>query len=77
MKCIQLQSINEINQDFVFRMGQLHTIFYTLKVFGKIINGKWIWPKPHTIADIYHVYGTATVGQINSIPGGIGKTTYP
>lgn len=39
MKCIQLQSVAEINRDFVFRVGELHTVCYTLKFLGKVKNG--------------------------------------
>ena len=62
MKCIQLQSIGNINQNFVFRMGELHTVFCTMKVLGKIIDASGL-DMSLSIADIY---GTTTVEQIKS-----------
>ena len=37
-KCIQLQSNLEISKQFIFRMGELHIVFATLKNLGKIID---------------------------------------
>ena len=37
-KCIQLQSNLEISEQFIFRMGELHIVFATLKTLGKIID---------------------------------------
>ena len=62
MKCIQLQSIGNINQNFIFRMGELYIVFCTMKVLGKIIDASGLDMSP-SIADIY---GTATVEQIKS-----------
>ena len=60
MKCIQLQSIGNINQNFIFRMGELHTVFCTMKVLGKIIDASGL-DMSLSIADIY---GTTTVEQV-------------
>lgn len=38
IKCIKLKSKEAINTNFIFRMGDLHTIFASLKVIGKYIN---------------------------------------
>ena len=38
-KCIQLKSNLEISEQFIFRMGELHTVFAVLKTLGKIIDG--------------------------------------
>ena len=62
MKCIQLQSIGNINQNFIFRMGELHTVFCTMKVLGKIIDASGL-DMSLSIADIY---GTTTVEQVKS-----------
>ena len=35
-KCIQLQAKENIHSDFVFRLGELHTLLAMLKVIGKI-----------------------------------------
>ena len=62
MKCIQLQSIWNINPHFIFRMGELHTVFCTGKVLEKIIDASGL-DMSLSIADIY---GTTTVEQIKS-----------
>ena len=62
MKCIQLQSIGNINQNFIFRMRELHTVFCTMKVLGKIIDASGL-DMSLSIADIY---STTTVEQIKS-----------
>ena len=59
MKCIQLQSIGNINQNFIFRMGELHTVFCTMKVLGKIIDASGL-DMSLSIADIS---GITTVEQ--------------
>ena len=40
MKCIQLRSIANINQDFIFRLGKLYNSCFicTMQVLGKIID---------------------------------------
>ena len=40
MKCIQLRSIANINQDFIFRLGKLYNSYFicTMQVLGKIID---------------------------------------
>ena len=37
-KCIQLQAREEINVNYVFRMGELHVVFAALKAIGKFID---------------------------------------
>ena len=37
-KCIELRSRNEIKDNFIFRLGELHIVFAFLKVLGKYIN---------------------------------------
>ena len=37
-KCIELRSRNEIKDNFIFRLGELHIVFAFLKVLGKCIN---------------------------------------
>ena len=63
MKCIQLQSIGNINPHFIFRMGELHTVFCTMNVLGKVIDASGL-DMSLSIADIY---GTTTVEQIKSV----------
>ena len=60
VKRIQSQSIGNINQNFIFSMGKLHTVFCTMKFLGKIINASSL-DMSLSIADIY---GTTTVEQI-------------
>ena len=62
MKCIQLQSFGNINQNFIFCMGELYTVFCMMKVLGKIIDAIGL-DMSLSIADIY---GTTTVEQIKS-----------
>ena len=38
-KAIRLQVKPDIKNDFVLRMGELHIVFITLKVLGKLIDG--------------------------------------
>ena len=37
-KCIELRSKNEIKDNLIFRLGELHIVFTSLKVLGKYIN---------------------------------------
>ena len=37
-KCMELRSKNEIKDNFIFRLGELHIVFAFLKVLGKYIN---------------------------------------
>ena len=37
-KCMEMCSKNEIEDNFIFRLGELHMVFAFLKVFGKYIN---------------------------------------
>ena len=39
-KAIRLQGKPDIKSDFVFRMGELHIMLTTLKVLGKLIDGR-------------------------------------
>ena len=41
-KCIKLQGNDEIKRNFVFRMGDLHTVFVFLHAIGKYINASGI-----------------------------------
>ena len=59
MKWIQLQSIGNINQNFIFRMGELYIVFCTMKVLGKIIDASGL-DMSLSIADIS---GITTVEQ--------------
>ena len=38
-KAIQLQSKPDVNERFVFRIGELHVVFTVLKILGKLIDG--------------------------------------
>ena len=62
MKYIQLQSIGNVNQKIIFRIGELHTVFCRMKVLGKIIDASGL-DMSLSIADIY---GNTTVEQIKS-----------
>ena len=37
-KCMELRSRNEIKDNFIFRLGELHIVFASLKVLDKYIN---------------------------------------
>lgn len=39
IKAVLLQNKCEIKENFIFRMGELHTVFCFLRVFGKFIDG--------------------------------------
>ena len=39
IKAIHLQQKPDIRDNFAFRMGELHVVFYVLKVLGKLIDG--------------------------------------
>lgn len=38
VKCMQLRKYEEIKDNYVFRLGELHTVFAMLKVLGKYIE---------------------------------------
>ena len=38
-KAIRLQVRSDVRDNFVFQMGELHVIFFVLKVLGKMIDG--------------------------------------
>ena len=59
-KCIQLQSRNDINNNFVFRMGELHVAFTVLKVLGKVIDGSGLDQSFEEAS----IYGCTTIQQI-------------
>ena len=61
-KCIQLQSSEGIADNFVFRMGKLHTVFAMLHSIGKYIDSSGL-DKAFIEAEIY---GPATMEQIKS-----------
>ena len=58
--CIKLQGKEEIRNNFVFRMGALHTVFAILHAIGKFINASGL-DLCFQKADIY---GEATIEQI-------------
>ena len=37
-KCMELRRKNEIKDNFIFRLGELHIVFAFLKILGKYIN---------------------------------------
>ena len=52
-KCMQMRENQFIKDNFVFRLGELHTVFAFLKVIGKYMNGSGI-DRLLTEADIYN-----------------------
>lgn len=59
-KCMQLREANEIKENFIFRLGELHIVFAFLKVIGKYINGSGL---DQTLIEA-GIYGPTTLGQI-------------
>ena len=59
-KCIQLKSRNEISENFVFRMGELHIVFSRLKAIGKYIDSSGL----DEVFVEAEIYGPATVEQL-------------
>lgn len=60
VKCMELRSKDEIKDNFIFRLGELHVVFAYLKVLGKYINGSGL----DQILIESDVYGPTTLGQI-------------
>ena len=59
-KCLQLKANEDIANSFIFRLGELHTVFAILKVIGKYIDNSGL-DQLFVEAD---VYGPVTKGQI-------------
>ena len=62
-KYIQLQSNLEINEQFIFCMGELHIVFAALKTLGKIIEGSGL---DQSFIEA-RIYGPNTVEQIKNV----------
>ena len=60
-KCIKLQDNESIQSQFVFRLGEIHILFATLKIIGKNINFSGV-DEAFIEADIY---GSTTLQQIS------------
>ena len=60
IKCIKLKAEDNVNRNFVFRVGELHTVFASLKATGKYIDESGI-DQSLVEADIY---GPTTIQQI-------------
>ena len=59
-KCIQMQKRDEIDRQFVFRMGELHIVFAFLKCIGKSIDNSGL----DEIFVESGIYGPQTLEQI-------------
>ena len=59
-KCMQLREKNEIAENFVFRLGELHIVFAMLKVIGKYVDCSGI----DRLYIEGGIYGHTTLGQI-------------
>ena len=59
-KCMELRSKNEIKDNFIFRLGELHIVFAFLKVLGKCINCSGL---DQILVDT-ETYGSTTLLQI-------------
>ena len=59
-KCMELRSKNEIKDNFIFRLGELHIVFAFLKVLGKYINCSGL---DQILVDT-EIYGPTTLSQI-------------
>ena len=59
-KCTQLKSRNEISENFVFRTGELHIVFSTLKAIGKYIDSSGL----DEVFVEAEIYAPATVEQL-------------
>ena len=59
-KCLQLKDNEDIANNFIFRLGELHAVFAMLKVIGKYIESSGL-DQLFVEAD---VYGPVTKGQI-------------
>jgi len=59
-KCMELRSNEEIKNNFIFRLGELHVVFAYLKVLGKYITGSGLDQLLIEVND----YGPTTLGHI-------------
>ena len=59
-KCMGLRSKNEIKDNFIYRLGELHIVFAFLKVLGKYINCRVL---DQILVDT-EMYGPNTLSQI-------------
>ena len=59
-KCMQLKSRKEVNSNFIFRLGELHTVFAFLKVIGKYISNSGL----DQLFIETNIYGPTTMLQI-------------
>ena len=59
-KCMQLREKQNINENFIFRLGELHVVFAMLKVIGKYIEGSGL----DRLFIEAGIYGPTTLGQI-------------
>ena len=59
-KCIQLRENKKVSENFIFRLGELHTVFAMLKVLGKYISESGI----DRLFLEAGIYGPTTLGQI-------------
>ena len=57
---MELRSKNEIKDDFIFRLGELHIVFAFLKVLGKYTNCSGL---DQMLVDT-EIYGPTTLSQI-------------
>ena len=60
IKCIKLKAEDNVNRNFVFRVGELHTVFASLKAIDKYIDESGI-DQSFVEADIF---GPTTIHQI-------------
>ena len=59
-KCMELRGRNEIKDNFIFRLGELHIVFTFLKVLGKYIHCSGL---DKILVDT-ETYGSTTLSQI-------------
>ena len=59
-KCMQLREKDDISENFIFRLGELHVIFAMLKVIGKYISESGV----DRLFIEAGMYGSTTLGQI-------------
>ena len=60
---MQLRSCHEIHEEFVFRLGELHTVFAMLKVIGKYIEESGLYK----ILVDSEIYGENTLKFVSAI----------
>ena len=59
-KCMQLREKKEIKDNFIFRLGELHTVFAMLKVLGKYIAQSGL----DRLFIEARIYGPTTLGKV-------------